>query len=387
MKEKDAKVETTKIKDPKKTRKCPGIPLRTFEDAMQLANGIWECASGQKVRRLTLFDHLGKSPDSGPSRGLITASSKYGITTGGYQADYIELTDNGRTASDPDLSDVDRISAQFELAILSNKYFNGLYESYKGMKMPTTQVLEDKAKELGINADDTKSCVEIFIANAKFIGLIQVLSGAQRLLSVEHLLEEKSKELSKKSNTLEKSNQNSFINSESILTNEAQIDTLAIENDNVCFYITPIGEEDSEIRKHSDLMLENIVAPALEEFDINVVRADRISKPGMITKQILDYITKSKLVIVDLSFHNPNVFYELAIRHMRGLPTVHLIRSTDHVPFDISGFRTIKLDMTSIYTLVPQLDTYKSEIAAQVRNILNEENIDNPVYEYLNKQN
>lgn len=387
MKEKDTKVETTKIKEPKKSRKCPGIPLRTFEDAMQLAHGIWECASGQKVRRLTLFDHLGKSPDSGPSRGLITASSKYGITTGGYQADYIELTDNGRAASNPDLLDVDRIFAQFELAILSNEYFKGLYESFKGIKMPTTQVLEDKVKELGIDADDAKSCVEIFTANAKFIGLIQVLSGAQRLLSIEHLLEEKSRELSDGSHTQVRSNQNVFSNAESISTNLSQIDTSAIETDNVCFYITPIGEEDSEIRKHSDLMLENIVAPALEEFGLNVVRADKISKPGMITKQILNYITKSKLVIADLSFHNPNVFYELAIRHMRGLPTVHLIRSADSVPFDISGFRTIKLDMTSIYTLVPQLDTYKSEIAAQVRNILNEDNVDNPVYEYLNKQN
>ena len=160
-----------------------------------------------------------------------------------------------------------------------------------------------------------------------------------------------------------------------------------MEYDNICFYITPIGEDDSEIRKHSDLMLENIVAPALEEFSLQVVRADKISKPGMITKQILDYIMYSKLVVADLSFHNPNVFYELAIRHMRGLPTIHLVRSADSVPFDISGFRTIKLDMTSIYTLVPQLDTYKSEIAAQVRNILFEESVDNPIYEYLNKKN
>lgn len=385
MKEKDTKVET-KIKEQKKTRKCSNIPARTFEDAMQLAQGIWECASGQKVRRLTLFDHLGKSPDSGHSRVLITSSSKYGITSGGYQADYIELTDAGRAASNPDLSDIDKISAQFELAISSNEYFKGLYESFKGIKMPTTQVLEDKVKELGIDDDDAKSCVEIFTANAKFLGLIQVLSGAQRLLSIEHLLEEKSKELSEGSNTQAKSIQSVFSNGECISANTAQIDTSAIETDNVCFYITPIGEEESEIRKHSDLMLENIVAPALEEFGLNVVRADKISKPGMITKQILNYITKSKLVIADLSFHNPNVFYELAIRHMRGLPTVHLIRSADSVPFDISGFRTIKLDMTSIYTLVPQLETYKSEIAAQVRNILNEENVDNPVYEYLNKQ-
>ena len=273
MKEKDTKVET-EIKELKKTRKCSNIPARTFEDAMQLAQGIWECASGQKVRRLTLFDHLGKSPDSGHSRVLITSSSKYGITSGGYQADYIELTDNGRTASNPDLSNVDRIYAQFELAILSNEYFKGLYDSFKGIKMPTTQVLEDKVKELGINVDDAKSCVEIFTANAKYIGLIQVLSGAQRLLSIEHLLEEKSKELSGRGSEQVNSNQISLGGGGSISTNVAQTDNLGIGTDNVCFYITPIGEEDSDIRKHSDLMLENIVAPALEEFGLN-----RIVKP------------------------------------------------------------------------------------------------------------
>lgn len=250
--------------------------------------------------------------------------------------------------------------------------------------MPSTKVLEDTAKELGIDADDAKGCVETFVSNAKFIGLIQVLAGAQRLLSIEHLIEEKSKGLKLDSGE-SKENKLTVDKSEKVLTQTPSSSTATSEYDKVCFYITPIGDEDSDIRKHSDLMLENIVAPALEEFGLTVVRADKISKPGMITKQILKYITNSKLVIADLSFHNPNVFYELAIRHMKGLPTVHLIRAADSVPFDISGFRTIKLDMSSIFTLVPQLDTYKSEIAAQVRNILSEENIDNPVYEFLNK--
>lgn len=75
-----------KNKSDKAKRSSKKIPSIPFEDALVLANGIWECASGQKIRRLTLFDHLKKSPDSGPSRALITASSKYGLTTGGYQA-------------------------------------------------------------------------------------------------------------------------------------------------------------------------------------------------------------------------------------------------------------------------------------------------------------
>ena len=87
--------EATK-KSCKKTIK--NIPTITFEDAIQLAEAIWECSSGQKVRRLTLFDHLHKSPESGHSRLLVTASSKYGITNGGYQAEYMP-TEKPKTQS------------------------------------------------------------------------------------------------------------------------------------------------------------------------------------------------------------------------------------------------------------------------------------------------
>ena len=85
----------------KKTAKkaVKSIPTMPFEDVLHLSQAIWECASGKRVRKITLFDHLGKSPDSGPSRALITSSSKYGLTTGGYQAEYLELTEEGAKAS------------------------------------------------------------------------------------------------------------------------------------------------------------------------------------------------------------------------------------------------------------------------------------------------
>ena len=95
--------------------------------------------------------------------------------------------------------------------------------------------------------------------------------------------------------------------------------------DQICFYISPIGEEDSEHRSHADLFLGSIVEPALEEFKLKVVRADKIGKAGMITAQILEYILKSRLVVADLSYHNPNVFYELCLRHACRFPTVQII--------------------------------------------------------------
>ena len=113
----------------------------------------------------------------------------------------------------------------------------------------------------------------------------------------------------------------------------------ALDWSKICFYITPIGEEDSEERRHSDLFLNSIVEPALEEFDLKVVRADQIGKPGMITSQVIEHVLKSRLVIADLSFHNPNVFYELCLRHVCRLPTVQIIRKADRIPFDLDQFR------------------------------------------------
>jgi hypothetical protein len=101
-------------------------------------------------------------------------------------------------------------------------------------------------------------------------------------------------------------------------------------------------------------------------------------KPGMITAQVVEYILRSKLVVADLSFHNPNVFYELSLRHACRLPTVQIIRKCDKIPFDLDQFRTIQIDTSSIFTMVPNLQSYKAEIATQVRMALKDpDSVDN----------
>jgi len=154
--------------------------------------------------------------------------------------------------------------------------------------------------------------------------------------------------------------------------------------ESTCFYITPIGSIDSEQRKHSDLFLGSFIEPALSSFNLTVIRADGIDKPGVITKQIIEYIVKSRLVIVDLSYHNPNVFYELAIRHMMRLPIVQIIRKSDNIPFDINQMRTVVIDTTDIFTLVPKIATYQSEISSQIRRALdNADAVETPISTYF----
>lgn len=369
-----AKGKTTN--SPKTTKRIfRSFPASTFEDALPLAQAIQQFASGQKVRRLTLFDYLKKSPDSSDSRQLMTNSSRYGLTTGSKTSEYLELTLDGKIATSSEVDERQKTKARFKLAIENILPFNDLYEHLKSNKLPAKAVLRDFLLEKGYTPEEVSECVDTFIVNAKYLGLLKPIAGSERLLPMEHVLEEVAK-LNPTSSTFETNGNGSMSTASDIpVTSEGAEDW-----SNICFYITPIGEAGSEQRSHSDLFLSSIVEPALEEFGLKVVRADQIGQPGLITSQIIEHIIKSRLAIADLSFHNANVFYELCLRHAFRLPTVQIIRVGDKIPFDVSQVRTIQIDNTSIYTLVPQLETFKSEIANQVRRALsNPESVDNPL--------
>ena len=53
---------------------------------------------------------------------------------------------------------------------------------------------------------------------------------------------------------------------------------VAIEWREICFYVTPIGEDGTDIRKHADMMLKHLLEPVAKEFKLRVVRADKIGR-------------------------------------------------------------------------------------------------------------
>jgi hypothetical protein len=108
-----------------------------------------------------------------------------------------------------------------------------------------------------------------------------------------------------------------------------------------CFVVAPIGADGSETRKRSNTILKHIFKAALEPAGFEVTRADEISTPGSITHQVLRRILSSELVVA-LTDHNPNVFYELAARHASGKPVIHTILADQQIPFDIADMRTIR---------------------------------------------
>ena len=99
--------------------------------------------------------------------------------------------------------------------------------------------------------------------------------------------------------------------------------------------------------------------------------------PGMITSQIIQRIIDSPLVIADLTESNPNVFYELAIRHAIRKPLVQIIQKGDKIPFDVAGMRTIQVDHKDL----DSVDEAKRDIEKQIQSIESKstEEIDSPI--------
>ncbi len=73
-----------------------------------------------------------------------------------------------------------------------------------------------------------------------------------------------------------------------------------------------------------------------------------MSDPGIISRQIVSHLLDADLVIADLTGRNPNVFYELAIRHATGKPFIQLITKGEVIPFDVDHQRTILFDRTDL---------------------------------------
>jgi len=143
-----------------------------------------------------------------------------------------------------------------------------------------------------------------------------------------------------------------------------------------CFVISPIGDANTSIRQRADTLLKYIIKRVLEEpeFDFDVRRADEIQKPGLITQQVIERVVNADLVIADLTGHNANVFYELAIRHAARKPAIHMTTAGEQIPFDIANQRTIYYDVD-----IPSAEKAQAQLQEQVRAVIAGTDTDNPI--------
>lgn len=122
-----------------------------------------------------------------------------------------------------------------------------------------------------------------------------------------------------------------------------------------CFVIMPFGEKTDADGKviDFDAIYDELIVPAVAGDvmqaaggpPIDCIRCDKIAQAGWVHRQMIESIHHSEVVVVDLSTLNPNVFFELGVRHaLRTRVTVLLCRSGTKTPFNLQGFKVIRYD-------------------------------------------
>ena len=91
----------------------------------------------------------------------------------------------------------------------------------------------------------------------------------------------------------------------------------------------------------------NLIKPAVDGYELegkqiyDAIRADFITKTGSINKSVIQHIYNSDLVIADLTDLNPNVFYELGVRHALRNGTILVALEGTKLPFDVGDLRVV----------------------------------------------
>lgn len=112
------------------------------------------------------------------------------------------------------------------------------------------------------------------------------------------------------------------------------------------FVAMPFGVKEG---RDFNAVYRRLIKPALESEGFEVFRADEEMRAGSIRADMFQELLLADLVVVDLSIDNPNVWYELGVRHAlrsRGVILIHSKR--DDRPFDVYTDRTLRYSVAKV---------------------------------------
>jgi O-acetyl-ADP-ribose deacetylase (regulator of RNase III) len=150
-----------------------------------------------------------------------------------------------------------------------------------------------------------------------------------------------------------------------------------------CFVIMPFGEK-ADVKGSIvdfDEIYASLIAPAVKSVGLIPTRSIDVEEAGFIHRRMIENIRDAPVAVVDLSLLNPNVFYELGVRHtLRQFVTVLIRRTGTSIPFNIHGLNVIEYDETN----VTDFNKAGVRLAAFIANGLRSGRTDSLVHEVIN---
>lgn len=166
----------------------------------------------------------------------------------------------------------------------------------------------------------------------------------------------------------------------------------------ICFTIMPFGKKRIDRYEYDfDQMYADLIAPAAESAGYEVERADSKHKGALISSNMIRSIMEADIVIADITYQNPNVFYEVGLRHAlapHGTVLVKRARGNDArkrvgvwansgpnlhaIPFDIQNVRVFEYEFSRT-SLENEIERLRQAILSSARST----QVDSPVFESI----
>jgi hypothetical protein len=146
----------------------------------------------------------------------------------------------------------------------------------------------------------------------------------------------------------------------------------------------PTGRADIDF----DRVWRDAIEPAVRDAGLEPVRADEERTGGVIHITMLERLLLCEFAVADLSTANPNVFYELGIRHaVRPRTTVTVFAEHHTLPFDVKLLRSLPYSLGETNDFGPdQAKALREALTARLRDLrdlADQEAVDSPVFQLL----
>jgi hypothetical protein len=149
---------------------------------------------------------------------------------------------------------------------------------------------------------------------------------------------------------------------------DAEPEGTVVDTGRRCFVIMPYGVRTDPVSGRTydfDAVYDRLIEPVVRGLGIECIRSDKVSQAGMIHKEMIEHIVNAELAVVDITMGNPNVMYELGVRHTaRRSGTVIIRDAGSNIPFNIAGMRALD------YTVPPGASPEEDETLAESQSLL-----------------
>ena len=150
-----------------------------------------------------------------------------------------------------------------------------------------------------------------------------------------------------------------------------------------CFVIMPVSSTKSCTTRQWTAIFDEMIKPAVVGTRLGFTCERSKPRTGNLIRDILNELNKADVVIADLTDTNPNVFYELGVRHTLRNRTILIAQDMKYVPSDLRSYWVITYRKG-----LSGLQDFKNKIREVLKEMMKKpEKPDSPVADFLAEKN